>query len=369
MMEHNYNWQFSDFFRQIVYASDLKNIYFNTSDAPFPPLTYCFFNILWKMNPIELPITLGSWRELACYQFNMLLFLMFLLIQIIVLLITIQKNLQEYEEKYIYIFALVIVFSAPFFAGAIERGNIALLVLDLLLLSLYLRNSKNKLKREFALMLIAIAAGIKIYPAIFGVLYIYEKRWKEAFRLIIYGMVFFFVPFIFTSGLSGLMQYLKVLTYFGNVSPKRWTSIRCFFAAVCQYLNWNIDAQFIGSMLEKIFLMLSIVMVFLSKKYWKRLLFLSGIMAVYVPNSYRYTSIYMLIPLVFLLQELYRDADTKNFMNYIYIILFATSFTIPVWAFKREVDFAIFCPIYLILLIGILENIAGYMKDRTTKNL
>ena len=40
VMEHNYQYQFSDFFRQIVYASDLKNIYCNTGYAPFPPLAY-----------------------------------------------------------------------------------------------------------------------------------------------------------------------------------------------------------------------------------------------------------------------------------------------------------------------------------------
>ena len=48
VMEHNYDWQFSDFFRQIVYSSDLKNIYFNTSDVPFPPLAYIFFHLIYN---------------------------------------------------------------------------------------------------------------------------------------------------------------------------------------------------------------------------------------------------------------------------------------------------------------------------------
>ena len=68
VMEHNYQYQFSDFFRQIVYASDLKNIYCNTGDAPFPPLAYLFFYVLHQINPIDVPIELKSWRLVQDYQ-------------------------------------------------------------------------------------------------------------------------------------------------------------------------------------------------------------------------------------------------------------------------------------------------------------
>ena len=78
VMEHNYSWQFSDFFRQIIYASDLKNIYFNTGDAPFPPFAYIFFHLIYKMNPVDAPIELGSWWIVQSHQYNLLIFLMFM---------------------------------------------------------------------------------------------------------------------------------------------------------------------------------------------------------------------------------------------------------------------------------------------------
>lgn len=367
VMEHNYNWQFSDFFRQIVYASDLENIYFKTTDAPFPPLTYCFFHLLWLMNPIELPIELKSWRELSNYQFNLVIFLIIMIAQMIMLSFATKKILAQYGEKAICLFLFEIIFSAPFLAGAIERGNVALSVLILLLFALYYRDSDSKFIREVALIFIAVAASIKIYPAIFGLLYLRERRWKEVFRLMLYGTVLFFIPFVFTGGTVGLIQYIKNLISFAGGDYRRWTSIRCFFAASCQYLNWNIDAQMIGSWLEKLFIMISIVMVIIEGRNWKQLLFLSGIMTVYVPNSYRYTSIYMFLPLIFLLKELYQKRNGKAYINYLYIVLFSASFTIPVWANNREVDFAIFLPIYLILLVGMLETVSCFIKEQSAK--
>ncbi len=74
VMQENYNWQFSDYFRQIVYASDLKNIYFNTSDAPFPPFAYIFFHVLYLLNPIDFDnISLECWKQ-AQGNNNLLIF-------------------------------------------------------------------------------------------------------------------------------------------------------------------------------------------------------------------------------------------------------------------------------------------------------
>ena len=274
IMEHNYNWEFTDFFQPIVYSIDLEKTYFNSNIA-YPPLIVCFFHILWMMNPIRLPIHLKSWNECANYQFNMLILLMIVIVQIIALFLSINKILHAYGEKKVSIFFFLIIFSAPFFAGAIERGNIALAVVPLLLFALYFKDSENERMKEVALILIAIATGIKIYPAIFGLLYLREKRWKEACRLLFYGLVVFFIPFIFTGGVDGIVQYMKILITSGRGNPIRWTSIRCFFSAICQYLEWNIDSKIIGSYLEKIFLLISVLVVFITNRQWKQILFLS----------------------------------------------------------------------------------------------
>lgn len=235
VMEHNYYWQFGDFFRPVVYAADLPNVYFNTSDAPYPPLAMCFFHLMGRLNPIVMPINLSSWIELSRYQFNLLIFLMVTIVKVMLLYIAIRKILSQYSECKVNTFFFLILFSAPFFEGALERGNIALLTMILMLFALHYKDSDNAFQRELALVLIAAAAGLKLYPAVLGLLYIKEQRWKEAGRLILYGLFFCVAPFAFTGGIGGAVQYLKILAGLTNgVVRPRWTSVHCFFTAVSQ---------------------------------------------------------------------------------------------------------------------------------------
>lgn len=232
VMEHNFKYQFSDFFRQIVYSSDLQNIYYNTADAPFPPFAYLCFHFLYKLNPINVPIELKSWEIIQNYQFNLLIYVMFMIVTTVFFVKIIETILQKYKEKNIILFVILILCSAPFMSGVIERGNIAIIVCILLLWAMYLMDSEVIWEKELALILIAVAASFKIYPAIFGIIYLRERRWKEAGRLFIYGICFFLFPFIFTGGIDGLRQYMNVLSAFRDVEVCRWTNIKSYLAAV-----------------------------------------------------------------------------------------------------------------------------------------
>jgi hypothetical protein len=53
-------------------------------------------------------------------------------------------------------------------------------------------------------------AGIKLTPAVLGILLLYNKQWKEVVCIIIYGCIFFFLPFLlFEGGFSNLGQMLN----------------------------------------------------------------------------------------------------------------------------------------------------------------
>ena len=71
-----YNFHFSDYFRQIVYASDLKNIYFNTNDAPFPPLAYCFYHLIYMLCSFDAKIELSSYMIARSYRTHQIIFLL-----------------------------------------------------------------------------------------------------------------------------------------------------------------------------------------------------------------------------------------------------------------------------------------------------
>ena len=75
-------------------------------------------------------------------------------------------------------------------------------------------------------------------------------------------------------------------------------------------------------------------------------------MALYVPFSYRYTSVYMLIPLIMYLKQ------DKEKQKIIYAVLFALTFTIPVYGLLTPLaaDFYIFTPIYIMMIYSFIED-------------
>lgn len=108
-----------------------------------------------------------------------------------------------------------VLISEAFIFGVTERGNSVMIVCILLMLALDLRKSRIAWHRELALVMIAIAAGVKIYPAVFGCLYLFEKQWKQAGRLLCYGILCFFMPFLFFGGTDGMVQFFRYCSQVG----------------------------------------------------------------------------------------------------------------------------------------------------------
>lgn len=79
-----------------------------------------------------------------------------------------------------------------------ERGNIIYLAVINSIFFLVNYQSENKIIREMSFIALAIAAALKGFPALLGILLLYDKRHKEAIRLIVHGVIFSFLPFCFS---------------------------------------------------------------------------------------------------------------------------------------------------------------------------
>lgn len=79
----------------------------------------------------------------------------------------------------------------------IERGNIIIVSMIFTMFFVFFKDSENKIIRECSYIALAIAAGIKIYPAIFGLMLLFDKKYKEAARLVVYGIIAVLLPFVF----------------------------------------------------------------------------------------------------------------------------------------------------------------------------
>ena len=95
--------------------------------------------------------------------------------------------------------AIASLLTAPFLFS-VERGNSIILVIALMMAFFFGYDSENKVVKELSLIALAVAAALKISPALLGIILIYKKDWKAAVRTIIYGIIMFFGPFLLLKG-------------------------------------------------------------------------------------------------------------------------------------------------------------------------
>lgn len=106
-----------------------------------------------------------------------------------------------------------VLFSVAFLTSGIflfsyERANILLLALLLSSFFIFNYDSKNKLLKELSLISLALAFVIKISPAILGLLLIYKKDYKSAFKAVFYSVFLFIIPVIaYPRGLEILLTF------------------------------------------------------------------------------------------------------------------------------------------------------------------
>lgn len=188
VMTNETNYYFQDFFKHVLFTADPKNLYETATGVwgCFPPFVYILYFLFYRMTAYY-GMTPENWRELIQVDVSVTVFIYYSIFVAIIMFLAIQ--LWQTKKGSMKLFTCLAL-SVPFFAG-IERGNSIILVFALLLVILKWRDSESPVKSELALILIAICAAIKIYPAIFGIMYIKDRRYKETLRLLVYGILFF----------------------------------------------------------------------------------------------------------------------------------------------------------------------------------
>lgn len=311
---------FVDFWAHIHRLLNYDSLYGNLSDADaiFPPLAYCFLSLFARCVRYMSGAT-----NIAITGYGMLVFSMYLLIFMTVFIQVLNYNYKTDKKVVRIIMPFIFLFSYPFWGCAFERGNPVIYAMLFLYIGLALRNHPNKVLREISLICVAISAGFKIYPALFGLLWLAEKRYWEAFRLVIYGIIAFFLPFIFFGGMQGIVDYVGTFMRYVGKDIYSQTSIlgNCI-------LIFGEHGKQIGRIVVLIWMTWVVYYTFSEGITWKTITLLTSTQTIIIAESYVYTYVFIVIPCMFFLNYVNEKRETK-IMNYVYAILFAFVFTIP----------------------------------------
>lgn len=326
---HDY---FMDFFNHIWYVRDRIHVYDTSIYASFPPLAYVLYYFLGKFIPASAIEGPGN-RAVRDNLFGLNLYVAYTAILVVLLIFLVQYFLREKRRGEQCFLMMIILLSAPFI-GLYERGNSAFIVLILLFAFTAFKDSGEAWKREAALILLAVAAGLKLYPAVFGLLYLQEGRWKEAVRLTLYGLFLVFFPFVFFGGFGKipvLLYNFKAISseiVLGDLRSATYATVW-----IGQKLSISMPILLAaGRAVSVLFFLLSCGCVLLQKELWKKMVLLSGIMIFFPVWSGAYTIIYMTLPLVLFLRDSRSTGRGGTGLTAIlYQVFFACIFTMLLW--------------------------------------
>lgn len=290
----------------------------------YPPLCYLLCKIMGGMIPgfKDFQDTMA----LRDSQMGRMVYTYFVVLCVLVVFFVIVKFC-KYDNLYKICLSLVIVLSVPFLS-TVDRGNFLLLCTVCVIVFVAFYDSENKFAKELALICLAVAAAIKIYPAVLGLLLIKKGNTKTVVRTVIYGLVAFALPAFAFDGLTTLKEMVTNLTAESNKNVLDQNSISgrvdlptVFLTFLLMFKHNLSQATF--DMVEKIskivgllFSAEMVVLSFVSKDKWKKVLALTSIMLVLPSFSYEYCLISYLAPLLIFLVS-----DHKKF-DWLYVIAF-----------------------------------------------
>lgn len=368
---------FMDFFNSIV------NTYNNPYDAKviYPAICSLIFRLLLlfirpgDFNSVVINADKSAQpAELKLYQSFMLTYVIFSVIVIVLFFLALgalMKNRTNGEKSLVALFCL---FSAPFLY-LIERGNILVLSLVFAMLFVAYYDHKNAFVREVALICLAFSISIKIYPVVFAVLLLNEKKYKELIRAAIYTLVVFFLPFVFFGGIEGVGKFIKNLNSTsskGSLGINRQLSFQKIPLWLGRFFGSKAPLwEVIGKVVLVVFSALGAFSLIVSRNRWKACA-ICACMIVGVPSmSSRYTLTFFIIPIILLLME---EKENRK-LSYISLvimsgILFVKPIQIWSWsAMNRYPAYKIDTILYVVLFIILcVDAIIQFVKRVKIKN-
>ena len=169
---------------------------------------------------------------------------------------------------------------------------------------------------------LAVAVGLKIYPAIFAFLLLKDKRYWAFFRTVLYSAVFFIAPFFLFGGFESMKIFFAKLLGASNVMEGRGYRFKVNYANTFGYLSerfsLNDAATFLLTKIIPYFMfVLGMIAAFFVKEKWKAVLLFACFLVGIPGFSSVYTLTFFAIPLIFLLNE----GRKNKIINYVFLLL------------------------------------------------
>lgn len=322
-MHHDPTLRFCDYFMHIQFCTEPEILYekANKEMGCFPPFAYIIYFFLYKITSLKDVFP----KNIEIADFNLFIFMYYSILSAVLFYYSIMLN-KDKNKKFGFLFFLSLIFSVPCFMGGVERGNSMMIVFSLLMIFYNFYNNECSLKHKaIAIICLSICVCLKIYPGVFFLIYIKEKRYIELFIVLFLSCLMFFLPFCFFGGGNAFISWFN--NVLSTMSHTYCGRIECIKGLIYTILDkfFNIKLQILTNISPYIFLVFNTILFFKSKNKFIELFLLCSIMTFFPTNAYRYTLCYLAIPLVCLTD----DINVKKLRYYIFCMQYGLIFSIP----------------------------------------
>ena len=345
---------FSDHFNSVV---DSRDDPYTKHCLIYPPLVTIFYFVIGHFTapfvgaPAGETITMDMLRN---SQMGIMSFLFIVLVALYVLYVLFSKIIKEKGVRKELMFLFAVLLAYPFLF-ALERGNSIIMALVFCLFFLLGYRSENKYVRYASYIALGCAAGIKLYPVIFGLLILRERQHREFAICAAIVAALMFIPFIFTDG-NPLMLFDNVFSYSSTVLGV--TNIEQILVGVLQIGHGVAEGtvSIISYATVGLFTILSFIVIIFDKemKFWKVVALLGCNLVLGFGLGIQYQIIYMIPAILFFLAA---EKETTR-ENLFYIVCFAMTI-----ALIPGIDIAFFSTLfagvdaYPSAVIGAMESV------------
>ena len=238
----------------------------------------------------------------------------------------------------------------------IDRGNLELYVFLLVAGFCFFYSSNNKYQSLFGSICLSLAIAIKPFPAIFLLLLVIERKWKNIFFILLSTLLITIASSLcFHEGFWGSFNALKInqAEFFTKyvIGNNAWDHQHSLFALLKLFLYFKLYLAHIQPLKEhyiyisqtynlyNFYSIISIVVFIIITGYillkerclWKILALLVFEMLLLPPTSADYRLIYIFIPLAFFIND---SRSTKN--DFLYSILFGLLLIPKIYIFFKS---------------------------------
>ncbi|MCM1495006.1 MAG: glycosyltransferase 87 family protein [Bacteroides sp.] len=310
---------FADFFNVAFYSRDLDPYhceYNGLAEKGYLPFSYLIFYGISRLlgyEEMEQPMPI---------EYLMISSAVFMIAVCTVCIFFALAKLSKLVSWQKILLMFMLVFSGVFLFS-FERGNTILLTVLFCTLFLLGYESENKFLRELSYLALAAAAALKGYPCLLGLLVIYNKDWKAAVRLIIYGLLFAFVPFFFMQGgikdnISLWMEAVKLNSEIYQFSRTPKLGMYYFIAYGMGFtLEDQMEILAVAKPAVSFILILGLFLNYFQTKPWKRIALIMCSILIYPANCALYCALYLFPVIVLFFNE-----ERKKISDGFYILLF-----------------------------------------------